>query len=537
MTATSEVAQIEERRSVRGVTIARETALVWAIVGLGIIARVVRFAHNRSLWGDEARLSLNLRDRTFDGLLHPLDYVQAAPTGFLLAEKAVISAFGDSEYALRLLPLLAGVVSLVLFMRLSRLLLPVVAASIATAIFALTDPLVYYSSEVKQYSFDVLATVALLSLAAPPLLTRTLTRRRAIVLLAAGAVAFWFSHPSIFVAAAIWIVLTVVQLRHRRAAVRELLLVGVAWLAVFGASYALVLRNASNVSAALGLNSSSSHTSVIDIARDAWHSFAYPVGFAYTATALAATMTAVGIYVLVRRAPVFAAAMIATVAATALGALAGKYPFYDRFVLFLVPIVILAVAAGLEGLREAPTLPARAAFVASAALLVAYPALQGAKHVASPPPHEEIKPVLVHMAQAWEPGDALYVSTVAQYALRYYAECNDCGVLDGRAASPLRTTVLDVRGGNTALHSQMPTVEVGNVDFGTPFSVYVSDFARMRGQQRAWFLFTSTFDPNEIRLSLGCMGHLVDSSTSVRAAAYLYDLTARPDLGRGECPG
>ena len=98
-----------------------EGAAFAALVAVGWVLRLVRYAHDRSLWGDEARLALNLRDRSFTGLVHPLAYIQAAPTGFLLAEKVVVRALGDSEYSLRLLPLAAGLASLAVFAALARM--------------------------------------------------------------------------------------------------------------------------------------------------------------------------------------------------------------------------------------------------------------------------------------------------------------------------------------------------------------------------------------------------------------------------------
>lgn len=535
---TTATAPAEPRTSSRGLSriLAQEGAIGWGLVGLGSVLRVVRYLHDRSLWGDEARLALNLRDHGFGGLLHQLDYIQAAPTGFLLLEKAAVALFGDSEYALRLVPLAAGIASLALFLPLARRLLSRRAALVAVSLYALAEPLIYYSSEVKQYSVDALATIVLLLIAAPALLERTLSRRRALALLAAGAIAFWFSHPSVFVAGAIWLSLAAMRVRMPKPGLAALGILGAVWLAVFGASYALVVRNAKGVSDALGLGSSSSHYSPVDVLRDGWHAFAYPVGFAYTATALAAALTVFGAFTLLRRSPAAFAPLVLTVALAVLASLVGRYPFYDRFILFLVPIVLLVVAAGLDPLLESPSASGRAGFVVAFTLLAAYPFGQAIRHLESAPPHEEIKPVIAHVADSWRPGDVLYVSNVAQYALRYYAECTDCGVLDRSSRAGFRNAVLAARGGPTALHS-LPRLEVGRVDAGTPLSTYVTDFQQLRGHRRVWLLFTSTFDVTDLQLALGCTGRLLDTVTATRAAAYLYDLAAPPDASPADCPG
>ena len=85
--------------------------------------------------------------RFFTGLIHPLAYNQGASLGFLM--------LGVNEYALRLIPLLAGIGSLFLFFAVAKRCLRPEGALAALALFAACDSLICYSSEVKQYSTDV----------------------------------------------------------------------------------------------------------------------------------------------------------------------------------------------------------------------------------------------------------------------------------------------------------------------------------------------------------------------------------------------
>src|SRR5918999_1855822 len=102
---------------------------------------------------------------------------------------ATVSGLGESEYSLRLVPFLAGVIALILFRQLAVRALPGLGGLVAVALFAVGEPLVYWSAEAKQYSLDVLAAGALLYIASEPLLTGRLTGRRAAVLAAVGALA------------------------------------------------------------------------------------------------------------------------------------------------------------------------------------------------------------------------------------------------------------------------------------------------------------------------------------------------------------
>ena len=68
--------------------------MLLALLAVGVIWRVARFAAGASLWGDEAFLAVTLLTRDFAGLLRPLDYHQLAPVGFLWAELAVVRLLG-----------------------------------------------------------------------------------------------------------------------------------------------------------------------------------------------------------------------------------------------------------------------------------------------------------------------------------------------------------------------------------------------------------------------------------------------------------
>jgi len=134
--------------------------LLWIIICFGIILRFIQYLYNRSLWFDEAMLTFNIINRSFSELFQPLNYGQAAPFGFLIIEKLLIRTFGNSEYVLRLFPFLCGIISVFLFCRVAVYYIEKRAVPIALGLFAISGPLIYYSSEVKQYSSDV--TIALL---------------------------------------------------------------------------------------------------------------------------------------------------------------------------------------------------------------------------------------------------------------------------------------------------------------------------------------------------------------------------------------
>ena len=121
------------------------------------------FLSNRQvLVGRRSHVRLNLVNRSFPGLFQPLDYNQGAPLGFLLIEKAVIGLLGSKDYILRLFPLMAGLASIPLMYYVSRKYGKGLASYISLGLFAVSTQLIYYSSELKQYSSDVLMTLILM---------------------------------------------------------------------------------------------------------------------------------------------------------------------------------------------------------------------------------------------------------------------------------------------------------------------------------------------------------------------------------------
>lgn len=192
----------------------RAARLGLAFVALGLACRLLRYGLDFPLWGDEASLALNLAARDYAGLADELEHFQVAPLLFLWAQKAALGLLGDSEWALRLLPLLAGLAALVLFWRVARDLLPPTAAALAVGLLAAARWPVTMSASVKPYSLDLLASLVLLALAAA---WRRRPRRGRLALLAAAApLAVGLSYPAVFVAGGVSLALLPEVWRRRR---------------------------------------------------------------------------------------------------------------------------------------------------------------------------------------------------------------------------------------------------------------------------------------------------------------------------------
>jgi len=478
---------------------------------LGVALRLRAYLANRSLWYDEGLLALNIANRQLAELLQPLDNSQAAPLGFLFAERLVVNLLGTSEYALRLFPLLCGIGSMFIFWRLARQLLPPFGVVVGLAIFSVSRPLIYYSTEVKQYSVDV-AIALFLWWALAGLETRLEQEwwRAPAITALLGAIAVWCSYPAVFVVGGVgmhWLWQAVRDRSRTALVVRGL--VGVAWVGSFMAAYL------------------TAHVVNEPTMRDLWHDLdaaaplvprsstdlawfkaggltlsALPLG--WTAAGLVTLTALVGGFALWSRHRKWCWWFAGTLMLTWLASGLEKYPLTARLWLFLSPAVMLLVAAGVEEVwrRTRGALPILAP--ALTVLLLAYPMLSAGHQVLHPREREEVRPLLEHIRLHQRPGDLLYLYHRAEIAALYYA---------GRGLNfPGQVVVGMRRNGN--------------------WYAYEHDLEKLRGRARAWFLFSHVDRPkgideeNLILQHLDRLGVRLDAQRRTGASVYLYNLAA-----------
>lgn len=568
----------------------------WLLLGFGLVIRVLQYLSNRALWADEAKLALNLVNRSYGELLQPLAHDQIAPVGFLWAEKAAIQLLGQTEYALRLVPLVSGIVSLGLFYLLLRGLLdgtlpsaaPVftrsdldsldskdkvecsrafihsltlspIALPIALALFVCLHDLVYYASEVKQYSSDVaialLLTVLLLRVRQPKL-----GRRQVLVVTLAGAIALWCSHPAVFVLTGVELSYAgpalvqawrnrqrnVSHLTHRGLVMhwRKRLLMYGGWGLSFAAFYGLTLYNHPTEGT---LTTSWDYTfpeSWLDLD---WLFYALkrffrnPLRFPDVVDEVAIALFVLGCVALARRSMGRLGVLVAPVGVTLVAAYLQKYPFRDRLVLFLVPFFMVMLAIGVAyswdilqfrrscalGTKasspDASNVDAspsawqkirhnlgRAFNVALIAILLSIPLWRASQFLMSSYAFEDIRPLMEYVQTYRQAGDRLYVFQKSQYQFEFYAPRYDFQSED---------YVISV-----------DPDRVGERDFSAAKrAAYRQDVRQFEGE-RVWFLVadTSLRDDTEFLVSMfESIGQRRDCLETDYAASFvcLYDLT------------
>jgi len=405
----------------------RSAALLAILVGVAL--RLWQYLANPSLWVDEAAVARNVLDRDVAHLFGGLDYGQVAPPGFLLGVKVSAALFGGSEYALRIVPLIAGLAGPLLFYLAARAILRPLGAIVATSLFSLAVPLIFFAADLKQYSTDVAMTLLVLVIALR--IGRSALTARGVVKYSLGvALILFFSQAAVFAATSAGAVI-VVDALVRRLPDRPLRAALVALWAI--AVLATVLHGRSTLSpvAAAYLHRFWAPGFMPIPAAFAWFwatarsvfaggpnpaafdgSLHYPLPFLFV------LLVAIGGVGLCVRKPVAGALLIGPIGLALLASAARLYPFNARLCLFLLPSFLLALVVGVENLGDLLRWqPARYA----PWVLVPFAAWALVRH---PPPWrpEHLRPVLEHVAERHRPGDALWVYYGEGQAYAYYSK-------------------------------------------------------------------------------------------------------------------
>ncbi len=176
------------------------------VLGAGVSLRLYQYLMGRSLWEDEAHIALNFIKFGHLGLMSPLENFQTAPILFLWIVETFCDIFGSGEMSLRAFPLVVSIAALPFMYYMTReLTKSTLAALIAFVIFTFNITLIYFSSEIKSYTVDVSMYVFITYL----LLSQNpfVAHRRTLLLAIAGSFAILCSNASavVLVCAAIYL--------------------------------------------------------------------------------------------------------------------------------------------------------------------------------------------------------------------------------------------------------------------------------------------------------------------------------------------
>lgn len=511
-----------------------EARLAGCLVLVGALLRIRAYLSARSLWFDEALLGHAMQERSFAGLFLPLDYNQRSPLGFILLSKLSTALFGNSDLAVRLIPLLAGIAMLPVMYAVGRRLIGPRGALVALALAALSPPLLYYSNEFKQYSGDALWTLLVL-LAVLPLFGQAAQKergrdRRWWVAAIAGITAVWFSHPILFVLAGAGTALAVhFAIQRRWTDIARTLGLGAAWVASFGVGWLFLVGGQSapqhlrealrdgfpplefwitgwaryvwqRLDAFLEFSAGYHFTWLLDEQTRFW---ARPPGGSPTLWIAGATGLLGAAALLVRRGSMVLL-LLAPLGFMILASLARQYPLLDRFFVFALPLLYLAIGAGVAALWRRRGLPGAVAGALLSLALIGPYAVHAGTTLVRPTVVEEIKRVTDWVESGWRDGDVAYVAYTSRIQYEYY------DMYAGRIRIPTEHRLI---GQHVSLGESEEEIEP------------------LREYDRIWAIFSHYYaDDRDIPIAaIERIGRLVETFEAPGAVGYLYEVNRTND--------
>ncbi len=184
------------------------------------------------------------------------------------------------------------------------------------------------------------------------------------------------------------------------------------------------------------------------------------------------------------------------------------YPFYDRFLLFLVPCLILVISKAFDLIyklldkRIPKPLPVAIWLILATMFLVPI-VKSGVVNFIHPPHYEELKSIMLDFQDSLQPGDTLYIYYGAKPAYTYYSE----------------------------------RMGINNPIFWGTFARkapenYLTDLDLLRGTSRVWFIFSHLYigaggidEKTYITDYLDKIGTRLNEYSDSGAFIILYDLT------------
>ncbi|MFC1888520.1 glycosyltransferase family 39 protein [Thermodesulfobacteriota bacterium] len=328
-----------------------------ALVLFGTAFRLFTYFSVQPLNYDEIRLLLNVVDRSYRGLLEPLSHEQGAPLGFLFATKLFTNAAGEGELAARLFPLLCGIGSLCIFWVIAHRHLRGIGALVALTLISLSPTLIHRSAEFKQYSTDIFMMSAML-LALLEWLGEPRTTGRWILMTCIGAFCLGFSHPSVLYLGPVSLLLfcdSVVEKDWKQ--LRRVGGVLTIWVCVLSLAFWFNMRHIMGRDHFMVywqpdfMPTDSLGAALYWLAKSPLK-IAKMLGCHRILSIVLVLPAAAGLLSFLSRKRLAGLAMVLMFIAPLVAAMMRIYPFGDRLIVFMIPLLLVCLAEGLNRLTS-----------------------------------------------------------------------------------------------------------------------------------------------------------------------------------------
>ena len=376
---------------------------------------------------DEAALANVLINDTSAMLLKGLANGQVAPILYLQIEHVFVHLIPNTEYGLRLFPLLCYWASIYLFYKLLRhTFTDKFVIIFALSLYAFNGTLIYYSSEVKQYITDVMVAIAICYFTVKNYRDE---KNRYIVLAIAGAIGIFLSNVSPLLLSGAGLCLVIEYIKTKRNLSSLLIALGT-WAIVFGVYFfcfvyhhplkETMLNYWTQAGGFMPLNKNFLMWTVNKFAAN--FCFQFYCG-RFVAILLAALLFAGIFYIIKKR--LYRSLILLLLPLLLHLLLSGFkiYPFDTRLILYSTPLLIMIISWGMFfllrlGERVLKSGTFKWAILVIPILLIcsirSLPIIQ----------HDDMRDCISYMKSRLEKTDNVYVTISAAYQVQYYQFIN-----------------------------------------------------------------------------------------------------------------
>ncbi|WP_162238752.1 glycosyltransferase family 39 protein [Pedobacter sp. Leaf194] len=511
---------------------------------------------NRSLWLDEGYLASSLlRFDYLELITRPLDYQQKAPIGFLLIVKLFLNIFSDKEYGLRIVPLLSGLLSILIFIPVTKYFLKPTGMLVALAVLCISPAFVYHSVEIKQYSTELLCSILCFYMF---IKFRKLKNLKELIFWSlGGAVILWFSFSAIFILGGIGLGLMLYYLLTKQFNIfSKSFIPFISWLISFILLFFLIIKKTPDAEWVVnwfrfyGDFMPLPPRSMSDLKwffTSFYRMLDYPLGLLWnffvsgTQTSsyapfvkmpfLPFILLGAGTYLCLKQSVQNFNVLMFPFLMVLLASGLELYPLTERFWLFLTPIFLILIGIGLDGLNEKMSVSVKSFKIVIVVLLLVSPIIQSFQSVADSATfykHKKSyqKESFDMVNKAYKAGDVVYVYWNELPGFKVYASLKNYKfkAIEGR---DFRWSASNLNDYNTKL---------------------VQDFGKIKHSKRVWVIFNNKFLSNvgdpisrpawyyknvnlpaaNLRTELSKMGKIVKASTTADVSVYLCQITNQP---------
>ena len=396
---------------------------------IGIFFRVEHYVENNGLWEDEAVLAVNITGRSVSQIFlyqELLGSFAKPPMPFQILVKSCSLLFGNHEYALRLIPFLAGIFSLFLYYKVLQCYIKEKwMHPIALFLFSIFNWYIYYSATLKQYNLDVLMTLIVLW-GFYHVIQKSLGKRSTLGVALGGAAIIWISNSSLFLLCSVGLILGVEALCLRNwKQIGLLTIVALVWIGSF------FLLNK------MALSSMVSSTSLLKTWGGAlpeaplfsksfflwtskiWHEFSNYLNAEHKF--LFFSVVCLGIVYVFRYNKKISCMFVLPIMITFVAAVFQKYPFRGRLLLFLTPMIFLLQAYGIVYVYKLLPRFQKIAVAVLIVFLFSAPIKMSVQYIVQDRTRQATREVMETLAEQYRDGDNIFISNSFQYMFWYYA--------------------------------------------------------------------------------------------------------------------